>query len=393
MRGKANFGLTLFKRHNPSCLVHKKKIAKELRKLWMECGCPIWVEGRTPGGDIVPRQSTGEVKLKRAEAVKAMLLTQSSPVETGSVDHGPTIADCVKRYLVSREAEIGEKTLGQHRLVLDRLINYCIEQRAIYMSDLTVDLLENFKTEGLPTAESTTKATWIAKLRKFLKEAYRREWVGESLREKVTTHKAVYSQKEPYTDEEVDLILEEALRLDGGTHGYAGKPKTFRLLLDLQLETGMRVGDAIQFDPAVVVKGDHLWVYSYYPQKQKKNEVPKLVDAYLSDKLKTGIDNCDWLSKSRPFAWGDFENPHYLAGEVYYRMQAMGVRCGVKDCRPHRLRDTYAVRMLLDDVTLDELSRLLGHSSVKVTEMYYARWCRSRRTKLESRVAKTRMNR
>ena len=293
----------------------------------------------------------------------------------------------MKKYLASWEVKVGDKTLGQHELVLDRLMTFCAGRGAIYMSDLTVDLLEDFKIEGLPSAASTSKATWIAKLRCFLKEAYRREWITESLREKVTAHKAVYEQKKPYEEEEVALILAEALKLNGGTHGYASKSKTFRLLLDLMLETGMRAGDAVRFDPAVLVRGEHLWIYTLYPQKQDKDEVPKLLDAYLTNNLKTTIDNCEWLSSTRPFMWGEFRNPNYLANEVYYRMQSIGERCGVEDCRPHRLRDTFAVRKLLAGTSIDDLSRLLGHSSVKITEQYYARWCRSRRARLEGVVA------
>ncbi|MGD1096491.1 MAG: SDR family NAD(P)-dependent oxidoreductase [Bryobacteraceae bacterium] len=76
--------------------------------------------------------------------------------------------------------------------------------------------------------------------------------------DKVTSYRAVYEQKEPYSDEEVKKIFAEALDLNGGTHGYAKHPKTFRLLLELMLETGMRVGDAIRYDPTLVVKGEHL---------------------------------------------------------------------------------------------------------------------------------------
>jgi len=36
------------------------------------------------------------------------------------------------------------------------------------------------------------------------------------------------------------------------------------------LETGMRVGDAIRFEPAAPVKGEHLWIYTFVPQKKKK---------------------------------------------------------------------------------------------------------------------------
>jgi hypothetical protein len=35
----------------------------------------------------------------------------------------------------------------------------------------------------------------------------------------VTAHRAVYEQKEPYSDEEVERILNEALKLNGGTKG------------------------------------------------------------------------------------------------------------------------------------------------------------------------------
>jgi hypothetical protein len=34
----------------------------------------------------------------------------------------------------------------------------------------------------------------------------------------------VYDQKEPYSDEEVEKILKEALKLKGGTHAYAKHP-------------------------------------------------------------------------------------------------------------------------------------------------------------------------
>ena len=92
-------------------------------------------------------------------------------------------------------------------------------------------------------------------------------------------HRAVYDQKEPYSNEDVEKILNEALKLSGGTRGYAKRPKTFRLLLELMLETGMRVGDAIRFNPALVTKGEHLWVYTYLPQKHKKTEKPKPIEA------------------------------------------------------------------------------------------------------------------
>ena len=360
--------LTLYRRHTASCPVGKSKISARAKRAAMGCDCPIWMYGRT-GNTLVPRQSTGFTDLPDAEAMRDALIAQSKNENV----HGPQIGECIEKYLASRKHELGEKTYGQTKLLLGRLREYCEKRNIHFTREINVDVLETFKVDGLPDLADTSKSTAVAKLRCFLRDAYRRGWITESLVDKVRPHKAVYDQKEPYSDEEVEKILAEALKLNGGTHGYAKHPKTFRLLIELMLETGMRVGDAIRFNPATLVKGEHMWVYTFFMQKQKKTEKPKPVEAYITDSLKTAIDTCEWLSPKLPFYYGESKNPAYLANEVYERMKTLGARCEVADCRPHRLRDTFAVRKLLSGFQLDDVQRLLGHSSVKVTETYYAK--------------------
>jgi len=55
-------------------------------------------------------------------------------------------------------------------------------------------------------------------------------------------------------------------------------------------------------------------------------EKPKSIEAYLSDRLKRGIDACEWLSPKLPFYFGSSKNPAYLANEVYERMQTLRAR-------------------------------------------------------------------
>ena len=351
----------------------------------MSCECPIWIVGKTPDGAFVPRQSTGFSDLKKAEAFRASLLSE----HRGDSVQGDSLAECISKYLASRQHELGEKTYGQTKFLLDRLNTYCIQRGVYNIRELSVDLLETFKVEGLVGLKSTSKGTSVAKLRCFLRAAFRRGWIGESLVDRVTPHRATYEQKQPYSEEEVEKILDESLKLKGGTHGYARRPRTFRLLLELMLETGMRVGDAIQFDPKALTKGERLWVFTYVQQKQKRAENQKHVEAFLTDRLKLAIDGCEWLSPGRPFAFGASKNPSYLASEVYGRMQTIGSRCGVSDCRPHRLRDTFAVRALLRGVQLQDVSRLLGHSSVRVTELYYSPWVSGRKVRLERILAES----
>jgi integrase len=49
-------------------------------------------------------------------------------------------------------------------------------------------------------------------------------------------------------------------------------------------------------------------------------------------------------------------------------------------------RDTFAVELLLSGVPLDQVSILLGHSSVKITEKHYAPWVKARQEQLEASV-------
>ncbi|SPF45524.1 hypothetical protein SBA4_3390013 [Candidatus Sulfopaludibacter sp. SbA4] len=99
------------------------------------------------------------------------------------------------------------------------------------------------------------------------------------------------------------------------------------------------------------------------------------------------------LSPRLPFWYGSGSDPDPVAQAVYERMQSIGEKAGIADCRPHRLRDTFAVRRLLSGkLHLEDVSRLLGHSSVKVTETYYAKWVTSRKRRLERLVSESLMD-
>lgn len=53
-----------------------------------------------------------------------------------------------------------------------------------------------------------------------------------------------------------------------------------------------------------------------------------------------------------------------------------------KPCRSHMFRDTFAVELLLAGVPIDQVSVLLGHHSVKMTEKYYLPWVKARQDQL-----------
>ena len=61
---------------------------------------------------------------------------------------------------------------------------------------------------------------------------------------------------------------------------------------------------------------------------------------------------------------------------------------GIEDGHAHRLRDTFAVDLLQRGISLEDVSVLLGHSSIRITERHYAPWIKTRQELLEVAVRK-----
>jgi len=56
---------------------------------------------------------------------------------------------------------------------------------------------------------------------------------------------------------------------------------------------------------------------------------------------------------------------------------------------PHCLRDTAACGWLTAGIPMEEVSKLLGHTSIKTTEKHYAAWAQARQDRLDSLVVAT----
>jgi len=67
--------------------------------------------------------------------------------------------------------------------------------------------------------------------------------------------------------------------------------------------------------------------------------------------------------------------------------EAAGLRSG--HMVSHRLRDTFAVDLLEKGVPMEELSKLLGHTSIRTTEKHYAKWVKGRQDRLDALVIGT----
>src|ERR1035438_1280128 len=89
-----------------------------------------------------------------------------------------------------------------------------------------------------------------------------------------------------------------------------------------------------------------------------------------------------------------FTGPHSLrmetASDLWRRkLGQVFTKAKIQGGHPHRFRHTFAVELLKKGVPVEEVSILLGHSSVRITEKHYASWVPARQEILKSHVAKT----
>lgn len=82
-----------------------------------------------------------------------------------------------------------------------------------------------------------------------------------------------------------------------------------------------------------------------------------------------------------------------LYGHVAWDTQKTGtpVNCPlpIVGGHAHRFRDPFAISLLLKGVDLANVSVLLGHGSIKVTERHYSPWVKARQERLEADVRST----
>lgn len=408
--------LVLYKRtHIPTCVVHTLKNVDP--QTWWGCTdtCLIWIYGRLPNGEKLPRTTTGETDIKKAEAVRAAYKSSA----LAEVDHGKLIKTCTEKFMEFKKTAVSDRTNEYYQRALDLFVAHCAAEYVHHMNDLTPNLLRSFQAK-VPPGEAS-------RVRVFLKYAYKDEdWTLTPLYLKLNPSATAWAVKKksatggadgvvddsggefkvdddwqkinpPFEEQEVMQILDGVLKLKERrklkpTPGFTKFPKTTRLLIELMLETLMRVGDACLFNPAKVTKRtDSQWMYQFWMQKTPENKAPKLVDVFISDSLWQAIlqakEDGEWYGVNRPFAFPHKKNKYYYGQRAYAMMKAIGKACGIADCRPHRLRDTGAVALLEGSnractrsgpppapVPIEHVSKLLAHSSVKITEQYYAFW-------------------
>jgi integrase/recombinase XerD len=171
-----------------------------------------------------------------------------------------------------------------------------------------------------------------------------------------------------------------------GGHDYEHRRDRIRALVLLMRWFGLAIKDAVTLERARMDAKGNLFLY------RAQSGVPVYVPLppSLREFLKT-------LPSANPryFFWsgnGDTETCKRGWTRALARLFKLaniqrpdGSR---KRCHSHMFRDTFAVELLLAGIPIDQVSLLLGHSSVKITEKHYAPFVKARQEQLAESARK-----
>jgi integrase/recombinase XerD len=178
----------------------------------------------------------------------------------------------------------------------------------------------------------------------------------------------------PYSDDEVERLLNAAREMVGfGRYG----PRIEPMVLLLRY-SGLRMQDAACLERKRLT-GDKVFLYQQKTGTPVYCPLPKDVATKL-----TGVEN----GNDRYFFYDGMSQPESMvkSWDRVFKKVGEAAHPPVANCHPHRFRDTFAVSLLLKGVSLDSVSKLLGHSSIKITERHYAPWVKARQEQLEAEV-------
>jgi integrase/recombinase XerD len=159
-----------------------------------------------------------------------------------------------------------------------------------------------------------------------------------------------------------------------------------RAIIELMRWTGLRIGDALLCERSRIV-GNR---FTLCTRKTGTN-----LTVILPDHVVRVLHALPLRSDvgERYFFWSGTSKYKSLTGRWQRKLHRLNDHLELVDYEgkpmtfhSHQLRDTFAVSQLLSGTSMEDLSQMLSHASVKVTEKYYSPWVPERQTALEVKM-------
>jgi len=384
--------ITVFVRHSEDCTYAGDEFSRR-------CNCRKHFRWTQNGTQY--RRKAGTRSWEEAEEIKRQLQDQLAgrTPETRPEDNVHPISEAVSLFITDKTVQgVSAGVVARYKSELGRFQVYCEKEGVFTVARITRELLTGYAaTWAAAYPSSNTRASVRERLRGFLRYCFECRWIDRiPAVPKVDVDEAPTL---PLTDAEFKRVLAtidsvRPLRFDakGVTRLLSTETKArLRALIQLMRWSGLAIQDAVKIPRANIIHEKSKGMYRVVTARQKTGtnvsvpiptEVAEEILAVPSPNPAYIFWNGKSMSRAQVTMWGGrYMRPLF---------EAAGVRSG--HMVSHRLRDTFAVDLLEKGVPLEEVSKLLGHTSIKTTEKHYAAWVKGRQDRLDSLVVGTWVN-
>ncbi len=350
--------LALYRRHAPPCEHRSRR--------YRRCSCPIWVQGSLAGAYV--RKS---LDLRSWDAATDLVRGWESTGKVGEVRRAiPTIPEAVDRYLEDCAARLKPPSVKKYRnLLKNHFLPFCDKRGIRQLSQLNVSFFREFRTSW--TFAPITQAKSLEQMRAFMRFCAADDWIKENPAAAVKAPLATHNPTLPFSEAEIKKLLAAGRK-------WKGNGAKMTALILLMRHAGLRISDAVTLKKSELVRG-RVFLHQAKTGTPVYVPVPPKVVAALNALNHPG----------ERFFWSGNGEVKSAIEDCRRAFGAVAKLAAVPNAHFHRLRDSFAVALLQNGVSIEEVSILLGHASIRVTERHYAPWVKARQDRLEAAVRKT----
>jgi integrase len=353
----------VFTRHSESC-PHKNN------RYYRKCKCRKWLILVDQNKRITAKTRSWEQAEKYAREL--------SEGKAEAIPDGQSVRHAVTAFLDDKKQQSlsGNWTRKLERELLDFLA-YCDTKVLLRLVDIRLADLEKYRATW--NGSAVTRRKRQERLRQFFLYCIRHEWIGRNRAQDLSSIKVTTPPTLPLTSEQFEAVLEAVKHYNPKASDGAWRRQRAEAIILLLRWSGLRIGDAARLERTALTESGSLRLYT-----QKTGEAVYVPLPPHAVKLLRKLPN----DNPAYFFWNGTSAKDSPGKRWWSTLKKIFKAAGIPDAHPHMLRDTFAVEMLLAGVPIDQVSILLGHSSVKITEKHYSPWVLARQRQLEQSVRK-----
>jgi site-specific recombinase XerD len=361
--------ITIFVRHANHCKYQGDETCKR-------CDCRKHLRWTANG--VQYRRSAKTRSWAEAEHQKRHLIEQLSAGNAAvTPSAAPTIHSLVEVFVMSKESQrIGQTTVQRHRRELKRLADFLAENGIFVPAEINGAALYKFRdTWSTLYPASSTQREAQQRIRQFLRFLHDDGYLHKLPR--LTPIKDEQDPTMPLDAKQYKALLNAIPK----AFEHEGLARRMRAVVRLMCHSGLAIGDAVTLKRDSLVFDKKKNLYRIVTSRQKTGtHVSVLIPTDVAKELLSVANgNPEYV------LWDHRGGQKKTVVKDYQKdFRRLFLAAGLGNFASHSLRDTFSVDLLERGVPLEEVSKLLGHSSTKVTEKHYAPWISGRQERLDS---------